>query len=121
MGDDKITELLFELIGYQSKLYGLEKKVEKYKVLSEAYKFSIEELCKKKSKALNIFCECKDNKHEWCVDPDIVLEALVDAKEEFNASNFHNDKFDRAIKAIKILCKENKIPLRFPRDEKEED
>lgn len=114
---NNISELAIELIGLESKISELEKEIEKYKGLSEAYRYSIEELCKEKSNALDIFCECKDGNHEWCTDPDIVIDALNDAKEEFNCSNFHNDKFDKAIEAVKLLCREHKIPFRFPRKE----
>lgn len=62
-----------------------------------------------------IFCECSDDKHEWCVDPDQVITALHDACEVMNYSNWANDKFDIAEKVIRKYCKEHKIPMKFKR------
>ncbi len=63
-----------------------------------------------------IFCDCEGPVHDqkrWCVDPSMVIQGLKDAKETMNYSNWHNDKFDRAITVIELFCDEKGIPLRF--------
>lgn len=64
----------------------------------------------------NIFCDCPGSGHDqdrFCSDPEMVVQGLNDAYQEFNASNWHQDKFNRAIEVIKAYCKEHKIPYRF--------
>jgi len=64
----------------------------------------------------NPFCNCPGSLHnqdKFCSDPDMVIEGLNDARETMNYSNWHADKFDRAIEVIKLYCKEHKIPMRF--------
>ncbi|MCP4976593.1 MAG: hypothetical protein GY931_10565 [Maribacter sp.] len=67
-----------------------------------------------------VFCECFDDKHEWCTDPDMVIRALDDAREALNYSNWACGKFDIAEIVIRKYCKEHKIPLRFQRQVEEE-
>ncbi len=62
------------------------------------------------------FCKCRGKKHRdenWCSDPSMVISALEDAKDEMSYSNYHNEKFDVAIRAIRMLCREHKIPMKF--------
>ena len=54
----------------------------------------------------NIF---RDFDHD--IGPDLLLEALEDAAESFNYSNWHGDKFDRAEEIIIRYCEEKGIPL----------
>lgn len=46
-----------------------------------------------------------------CVNPEGIITALKDAKEEMSYSDWHNDKFDRLLKLVKNYCAENKIPI----------
>ena len=64
----------------------------------------------------NLFCECKDGKHEWCTSPGSLIQALEDAREVMNYSNWFGDKADRAIELIFRHCEENKIPLWHDRE-----
>lgn len=43
--------------------------------------------------------------------PRIFMEALDDAAQEMNYSNFHTDKFERIQEIIRRYCEEHKIPL----------
>lgn len=63
-----------------------------------------------------LFCNCDGDTHDqskFCADPDMIIIALNDAKEEMSYSNWAVDKFERAIKIITQYCKDNKIPTRF--------
>ena len=62
----------------------------------------------------DIFCECgcKEKHADWCfAEPKIIIKSLNDAKDVMSYSNFHNDKFDRAIKVIELFCKEHNISI----------
>ena len=65
----------------------------------------------------SLFCTCKSSHHLEnnldCSDPDMIIQAINDAIEEMNYSNWHADKFYRAINVIKKYCKEKGIPMRF--------
>ena len=64
----------------------------------------------------DLFCECKDGKHEWCASPAAVIQAIEDAREIMNYSNWAADKFDRAIELIFRHCEDNEIPLQHKRE-----
>jgi len=64
-------------------------------------------------KDTDLFCSCKDNKHEWCTEPESLLVALDDACHEMSYSNWANDKFDRAAELIIRYCEEKSIPMKF--------
>ncbi|MFA5346555.1 MAG: hypothetical protein WC294_00290 [Methanoregula sp.] len=72
-----------------------------------------------------LFCSCDGDKHDQesfnCADPSMVIQALKDAKRNMDYSNWHNDKFDRAITVIELFCDEKRIPLRFIDGELEEE
>lgn len=46
--------------------------------------------------------------------PQTVIDALNDAIEQMNYSNFHCDKFERAIVIVRRYCKDRGIPLKRP-------
>jgi len=50
--------------------------------------------------------------------PRSVIEAIEDAANEMNYSNYHNSKFDTAIRIIKKYCVDNKIPPNYTKDTK---
>lgn len=64
-----------------------------------------------------LFCCCNGEKHNTdslqCADADMIVTALEDAQKEMNYSNWHHDKFDRAIKIVVQYCKDKGIPTRF--------
>lgn len=66
---------------------------------------------------VKIFCKCESEKHNneslQCSDAEMIIVGLNDAREEMNYSNWHADKFDRAIEVIKAYCAEHEIPMRF--------
>ena len=66
-----------------------------------------------------LFCKCPDDhdNKNWCADADMIILGLNDAREEMNYSNWHADKFDRAIEIVKAYCEEHNIPMRFVEDE----
>lgn len=49
--------------------------------------------------------------HDFFYTPRHILEALDDAADEMNYSNYHTDKFGRAQEIIRRYCEEHKIPL----------
>ena len=53
-----------------------------------------------------------------CVNPENIITALKDAKEEMSYSNWHNDKFDRMIELVVFYCQENKIPMILDKEQK---
>ena len=70
-----------------------------------------------KEDKFKIFCDCA-GAHEverahMCVDPEMVIKALHDAKDEMSYSNWHNDKFDRAIKLVKAYAMDKQIVFDF--------
>lgn len=65
-----------------------------------------------------IFCECTDGRHEWCVSPGAVIEALHDAREEMSYSNWACDKFDRAEKLIRKYASENGLAMEYTERDK---
>ena len=111
----ELLDVSVKLMDVSREMRELQDKLKKAEDLNEAYEVTIKEFEKSMTPAREIFCECKDGNHEWCVDPDLVLVAMEDVRQHFTASNWHNDKFDRAVKAIKTLCVEHGIPMRFIR------
>ncbi len=49
------------------------------------------------------------------LDPDSILEALDDAANNMNYSNWHTDKFGRAAEAVIRYCEDHKIEINFRR------
>lgn len=49
--------------------------------------------------------------HDFFYTPRHLLEALDDAANEMNYSNYHTDKFERIQEIIRRYCEEHKIPL----------
>ena len=67
-----------------------------------------------------VFCECgeKHDPEKWmmCADPEMVVKALNDAKDEMSYSNWHNDKLDRVIKLVKAYAQQSGIKFDFNKD-----
>jgi hypothetical protein len=57
------------------------------------------------------FTECDG--HE--IDPNLVIDALNDAANQMDYSNWHTDKFDRAAEAVIRYCEDHSIPIVFSR------
>jgi hypothetical protein len=64
----------------------------------------------------NPFCNCEESHDDskWaCADPKMIIEAIEDAQKEMNYSNYHNDKFDKAIECVKCCASETDTPNKF--------
>ncbi len=62
------------------------------------------------------FCTCGGvHKTESlnCSDADMIIEGLTDARNEMNYSNWHTDKFDRAIEIVQAFSDHIGLPNRF--------
>lgn len=64
-----------------------------------------------------IFCTCGEKGHNdkslQCSDSDMITDGLIDARQAMNYSNWHCDKFDRAIEIVKAFSDLNCLPRRF--------
>ncbi len=54
---------------------------------------------------------------EWCVSPNSVIDALENAREEMNYSNWAAYRFDIAAEIIFRYCEQHGIPMEFHRKE----
>ena len=104
-----LADLLLEKIRRRKKILGL--LTDKYSLTTSPPKQFV---FSRKLKDEELFCNCKDGKHEWCIEPNSILAALNDAANNMSYSNWLTGRLARAAEVVVRYCEEKNIPLQFP-------